>query len=357
VVAVGGHLKNTVAVGKGRDVFLSQHIGDLETPGACDAHGRALADLAELFDVRPEAAARDLHPDYVSSRNAEGMGLPVAAVQHHYAHVAACLAEHGLEGPVLGVSWDGTGLGTDGDVWGGEFLRATLDGFERVAWLRPFRLPGGDTAVREPRRSALGLLYALHGADLEAAAASLPCVGAFEARERVLLTRLMASGMNAPRTTSAGRLFDGVAALLGLRQRSAYEGQAAMALEYAARRAGEAAPLPGLELRDGVLDWGPLVGALCEAVRRGEAAEGLARGFHEALAEAVLRVAEKAGLPDVVLTGGCFQNALLTELAVARLRAGGFNPYWHRLVPPNDGGIALGQAAHAMRRAMNDKET
>ncbi len=356
VLATGAHLKNTVAVARGKNVFISQHMGDLETPAALDAHTAGLTDLRELFAIAPQAVACDLHPDYLSSRHAAALGLPVMPVQHHYAHVVACMAEHGLEGPVLGVSWDGTGLGTDGTIWGGEFLRADLDGFERAAFLRPFRLPGGDAAAREPRRSALGMLYALSGDGMLEQHDGLPCLEAFTPVERNILLRLLRSGTNAPVTSSAGRLFDGVSALLGFHQVSAYEGQAAMALEYAARATEEAAALPVPVLRDTTLDWEPLLRRLLEGMRQGEDTARLARGFHVALAGAVVTVAVVSGLEKVLLTGGCFQNVLLTEMTIDRLRHAGFTPYWHHLLPPNDGGIAPGQALHAMHRLLHDKK-
>lgn len=346
-LAVGAHLKNTVALGKGRDVFISQHIGDLEAVSAHAAHERVAADLKLLFDASPSRVAADLHPDYLSTKHARSLGLPVIGVQHHHAHVVACMAEHGLTDPVLGVSWDGSGYGPDGTIWGGEFLRADARGFDRVAHLHPFRLPGGEAAVKEPRRSALGLLWELPEVARDNA---LPCMAAFTDVERANLVRLMERGLNAPVSTSAGRLFDGVAALLGLRQVSRFEGQAAMALEYAARDA-EAALLDAAMTLDGTtLDWRPLVAALAEAMTGGAGTGALAHAFHEALVEGIVMVAGRTGLADVVLTGGCFQNALLTEHAAARLRAEGFTPHWHRLVPPNDGGVALGQAVVAMEK-------
>jgi len=358
LLAVGGHLKNTVAVAKDGNVFLSQHVGDLETPKAFDAFVEAARALETLYDARPGHVACDMHPDYLSTKHARGMGLPVIEAQHHYAHVVACMAEHGVEGSVIGVSWDGTGYGPDGVVWGGEFLRATRENFERVAHLRPFRLPGGDRAVKEPRRSALGLLHEIYG-DAVADQGGLAPLEAFSAAELRPMLQMIAKGLHAPWTTSAGRLFDAVAALLGLRQASAYEGQAAMMLEYAARRCDTgtrryACALRG-DIQPQVLDWGPVVEAIIDDVRAGVAVERIAMGFHAALADGILAVAQACGLEDVVLTGGCFQNVLLTELTVPRLRENGFRVFWHHRVPPNDGGIALGQAAHALARLRRAK--
>ena len=233
ILAVGGHLKTTVALSTEAGVVLGQHLGDLDTAEARDAYDRGIADIQRLHDTAPRLIACDMHPDYHSTHVAEGLAAPKLAVQHHVAHVASCMAEHGLEPPVLGVSWDGTGYGTDGTVWGGEFLLVTADGWKRVAHLRPFRLPGGEAAVREPRRSALGLLHAAFGADAFAMTDLAP-VAAFTPAERRALATMLDRGLNAPVTTSAGRLFDAVAALIGLRQTTSHEGQAAMELEWAA---------------------------------------------------------------------------------------------------------------------------
>ena len=347
-IAVGAHLKNAVALSVGEQVFVSQHVGDLETPQALEAFREVVESLKSLYGAEPSLVACDLHPDYASTVYARSLGLPLASVQHHHAHVAACMAENELEGRVLGVSWDGTGLGADGTVWGGEFLLATLDSFERFAHLRTFRLPGGDAAAREPRRAALGILYEIFG-DGALERGGAPTLDAFAPRELGLLLRALRSGLNSPVTSSAGRLFDAVASILGLRQRARYEAQAAMELEFACLGAGRAKryELP-LEQPSGggplVVDWeGAVRGMLRDPAPLGEAA----RGFHEALARAIVAVAERAGEERVVLTGGCFQNKVLSEEAVRRLREAGFRPYWHQRIPPNDGGIALGQAVAA----------
>ncbi|MBI4716152.1 MAG: carbamoyltransferase HypF, partial [Nitrospirae bacterium] len=252
--------------------------------------------------------------------------------QHHHAHVAACMAEHHLEGEVLGVAWDGTGYGPDGTLWGGEFLICNGPSYRRLAHLRPFRLPGGDAAVREPRRSALGLLMEA-GLPLDDPALS------FSLREREILERMIRREVNAPVAAGMGRLFDGVAALLGLRKKNAFEGQAAMALEHLT--VGEEDPLVDkvqsggypIPLREGepwTADWSPLLRAILKDRDRGVPLPRIASHFHHAL-------------PRVVLSGGCFQNTLLTALALHRLRKEGFEAYSPRQTPPNDGGISLGQ--------------
>jgi hydrogenase maturation protein HypF len=382
VLAVGAHLKNAVALSLGEQVFVSQHVGDMETPEAQAAFERVIGDFLRLYEARPVALAHDLHPDYASTRwareaamsDGSGIakgwravlaGLPLVAVQHHHAHLAACLADNGAAGRALGVTWDGTGYGGDGTVWGGEFLLGDAGGFRRVAHLRPFRLPGGEAAVREPRRTALALLWELYGEEALARGELAP-VASLPAAARRLLPRMLERGLNAPPTTSAGRLFDGVAALLDLGQEVSFEGQAAMALEFAAEEGVEGAyPFPvspgaavageGAGGAAGgpppvVLDWGPLVEAILEDLRRRRPPGLIAARFHNALVEAIVRVACALGEPRVALTGGCFQNRRLTEGAAAALGRAGFEVLLHRRVPPGDGGICLGQIVVAAAR-------
>ncbi len=373
VLAVGGHLKNTIGLARGKDVFLSQHIGDLETPQARDVFEGVIADFLRLYEVEPELVVHDAHPDYASTVWALGPGVDLVpdaerlAVQHHHAHLAACLADGAVDGPALGVIWDGTGLGPDGTVWGGEFLLGDASGYRRVAHFRRFRLPGGDAAVKEPRRMALALAHAAWGDDgvdrvLDLAGAGpspAPGSGAWgwtEGEIRVL-RRVLASGFRAPWTTSAGRLFDGVAALVGLRGTVGFEGEAAMALEYAADATedgryevamrgsvtDDAAPLE--------LDWAPALAALLDDRDRGVGVGTMAARFHNGLADAIVEVAERVGMERVALSGGCFQNVVLTERTAEALERRGLRPVLHRRVPANDGGLALGQVAVAAARA------
>jgi hydrogenase maturation protein HypF len=352
LLAFGAHLKTTVAVAAGRHVFLSQHLGDLDTAEARQAYQRAVADLPQLLRQTPALAVCDLHPDYASTRSARQSGLPCRAVQHHAAHVAACAAENEVEAPVLGVSWDGTGYGPDHTVWGGEFIALHQGRWRRVGHLRAWPLPGGEAAVREPRRSALGLLYALEG-EAVLAREDWPLRRAFRADEWKTLGAMLARGLNCPLTTSAGRLFDAVAALLGLRWETHFEGQAAMELEWAAAGWEGAATYPFGLREEGaavVVDWGPLAEAVLRDARQGLPTAQIAGTFHQALVDVIVAMAQRAGLEHVALTGGCFQNQRLTEAAVAALRAAGFRPLWHQRVPPNDGGLALGQAVLGAQR-------
>lgn len=350
ILAVGPHLKNTVSLSVGRQAFISQHIGDLETPEALAAFERVIADFLRLYEVRPQAIAHDLHPDYVSTRWAmdqDQFDAPLAPVQHHHAHLAACLAENQVDGPALGVVWDGTGYGTDGAIWGGEFLLGDAAGYTRVAHLRPFRLPGGDAAVHEPRRVALALLHEVYGdaaCDLD-----LPAVRSFTEGERRVLAQMLSRGVNAPQTTSMGRLFDGVASLAGLRQTVTFEGQAAIRLEHIADASEHGAYPFALKAEAGglVLNWEPLIRAVLDDVAQGIAPSIIAARFHNGLIRAIVEVARTVDQPRVALTGGCFQNRLLTEGACTALTAAGFDVLMHRQTPPNDGCVSLGQVAVA----------
>jgi hydrogenase maturation protein HypF len=349
VLAVGGHLKNTVALAIGRQAFISQHIGDLETRQAYSAFCRVAVDLQKLHEAKPGLVVCDMHPDYLSTKYAAELAGPVLAVQHHYAHVAACMAENELEGAVLGVSWDGTGYGPDGTIWGGEFLLTDETSFTRVAHFRPFSLPGGEAAIKEPRRTALGLLYALQGHQAFLRYDLFPLLSISEG-ELAVLRQMLERGVQSPVTSSVGRLFDAVASLVGLRQRVRFEGQAAMELEFSLE-ADRQESYP-LAIRDGspaIVDWEPMIHQLLQDVSRGATIGAMAAQFHNALVEAIVQVAQKVGEQRVVLTGGCFQNRYLTERAVLRLGQAGFRVYWHQRVPPNDGGLALGQVAAALR--------
>jgi hydrogenase maturation protein HypF len=351
VLAVGAHLKNTVALKIGLDVFVSQHLGDLATKAAHDAFIRAAADLPRLYDAPPELIAHDLHPEYLSTKFALEQTGQHVAIQHHVAHVVACMAENEIAPPTLGVSWDGTGYGLDETIWGGEFFLARSDGtFERVAHFRPFRLPGGDQAIREPRRSALGVLYEIFG---DAVWERPEVLSVFSPNELPILRQMLVKRFNAPLTSSAGRLFDAVAALIGLRQRASFEGQAAMELEFAAQESFTDAAYR-CELRANapiVVDWEPAIRALLGDIESGTAPAVISTKFHHMLSKTILATAQRIGESKVALSGGCFQNRFLSELVIADLRREGFTPFWHQRVPPNDGGIALGQAVAASRNA------
>ncbi|MBL7037403.1 MAG: carbamoyltransferase HypF [Pirellulaceae bacterium] len=343
VLAVGGHLKNTFALSLGSEVVISPHIGDLDNALAVDMHRRAVDDMIAFFEVTPDAVACDLHPDYASTRHAEELAtlwdVPLVRVQHHHAHVVSCVAEHRIDGPVLGLSWDGTGYGVDGTVWGGEILMCENANFKRVAHLRTFPLPSGDRAVREPRRSALGVLHEIMGDDAAKIASEW-----FRPEELRTLMAALNRPKIFPRTSSLGRLFDAVAALCGLSRRASFEGQAAMALEFAADpNVREAYPLPLSAATPAVADWEPLIRGVLDDQSHGVDIARIAAKFHNALSEMALAATVRAGSRQVMLTGGCFQNALLTDRVRKRLLDNDFKVYTHHEVPPGDGGIALGQ--------------
>ena len=355
LLGVGAHQKNTVALSVGRQVFLSQHIGDLETAQASMAFERVVESLEALYGVEPQTVACDLHPNYISTKYAERVCERPTRVQHHYAHVLAAMAENEVKAPALGVAWDGSGWGPDGTVWGGEFLKIDEYGYTRVARLRPFRLAGSERAVRQPRRCGLSLLYETLGEEVFEREELNP-VRAFPAAERKIVAAMLRQGLNSPWTSSVGRLFDGVAALIGVRQMARYEGQAAMELEWLASESDDpgvyefAVTAAAADAGPAELDWAAMVQAIVAGVRRGTKPETMARRFHNTLVEMIVWVAgQHAGVP-VALSGGCFQNRLLTELTVARLQGAGVKVYWHQRVPPNDGGIALGQVVAAARQ-------
>ncbi|MFG2226619.1 carbamoyltransferase HypF [Streptomyces sp. NPDC048644] len=373
-LAVGGDLKNVFCLGEGRRAWLSAHIGDMDDLATLTAFDRAESSLEDLTGVRPRLVAADRHPGYRSlSRARRAAGThDVRQVQHHHAHIASAMAEHGLDGrrQVIGVAFDGTGYGDDGAVWGGEFLLADYAGFHRFAHLTYVPQPGGDAAVRHPYRMALAHL---HAAGLPWSA-DLPCTRACPPAELPLLARQLTRRLNCAPTSSMGRLFDTVASLSGVCHTAGYEAQAAVALEAAACRApGDAAhDLPQgytFALRDApsgtaTADPAPLLAAITGDVRAGVPAERIAAGFHHAVALLVGRVCAAArdrhGLDTVALTGGVFANRLLSASCARTLRADGFTVLRHRLVPPGDGGLALGQlmvAARADRPRGQDADT
>jgi hydrogenase maturation protein HypF len=357
VLAVGGHLKNTVALAIGPQVFVSQHIGDLETVQSYEAFLRVIDDFERLYEADPVLIAADGHPSFLSTQFARSLaarkaGGRVVSVQHHIAHVLACAAENELAPPLLGVSWDGTGDGMDGTVWGGEFFLVTETECKRVAHFRQFRLAGGDRAVKEPRRAALGMLYEMFGES------GMPPLDSIATKDWTRLMGMLKTGVNSPLTSSAGRLFDAVAALLGLRQTVRFEGQAAMELEFALEgiqtdesypfvidRKAEAGGEPML-----IVDWASMVKDILADLKRKLPVGLISAKFHNALAEVIVAVARQTEVAQVALSGGCFQNRYLTERADACLQRAGFRPYWPQRIPPNDGGIAFGQIL-ALRRA------
>ncbi len=352
ILACGGELKNTFALVRGANVFLSQHLGDLSDERAYRAWTAAIAHLERMLDLSPRVVAHDLHPDYHATGYAQMLeGVRRIPVQHHHAHIASCLADNGVDDRVIGVAWDGTGYGTDGRVWGGEFLLADLNGFERVGCFQDVAMPGGEAAIREPWRMAATFLQAAYGEAMEGL--DLPFVRRLDRPAWRLLSQAVARGLHAPLTSSAGRLFDAVAAILGIRDRVDFEAQAAMELEALALAEADRLYDVGVEAREGrlVVRTPDVVRGVVEDLLGGVDADRIAGRFHATLADVIVRTCgllrTRSGIDRVALSGGVFQNMRLLALAVNGLGAAGFRVYTHRQVPPNDGGLALGQAAIA----------
>jgi hydrogenase maturation protein HypF len=346
VLACGAELKNTFCLARGRHAFVSHHIGDLENAETLRSFTEGIEHFRRLFDIDPQVVAHDLHPEYLSTKYAMELDRPLEGVQHHHAHIASCLADNGEDGPVIGVAFDGTGYGTDGTIWGGEFLAASLAAFERGGYLEPVPMPGGTAAIRQPWRMA-----AAYTGDLE--------VARRHPDQWSAVLAMAAKGINSPLTSSAGRLFDAAAALLGVRDAINYEGQAAIELEQLADP-GETGAYPA-RVEGGIQAGVPfrirgsdLLHAVIEDRTDGVPAPLIAARFHHGVAALIeagcLLMRERHGLDTVALSGGVFQNLLLLRATVARLEARGFRVLLHARVPCNDGGISLGQALVAANR-------
>ena len=400
ILALGGHLKSTIAIAFNQKVFLSQHIGDLENPPALAAFQEVINSLSSIYDFEPNIIVCDAHPDYYSTQFAEKLSqqnqYPIVRVQHHIAHVFAVIAEHNLQPPLLGIAWDGTGYGLDGTIWGGEFFQVTETIIKRIASCRPFPLPGGDKAVFEPRRIALGLLYELWGNNIFNSGINLEFMESFKPQELKILQTMLNRELNTPLTSSVGRLFDGVAGLLGICQKVSFEGEAAMTLEFAIegletdeyypfawfdppqpplergenRRDFESSqhilergenrrdfdpPQPPLERGENMdnmsyncryyLNWELIIKGILEDKINQKPINLISAKFHNSLVESVVEIGKKLGEKTITLSGGCFQNKYLIERTISRLCQEEFQVYWSQKNPPNDGGLALGQAA------------
>jgi hydrogenase maturation protein HypF len=348
LLAVGPELKNTFCLTRERYAFMSHHIGDMENYETLRSFEDGVTHYERLFRIQPEGLVYDLHPNYLSTRyalqRAAREDLPAVAVQHHHAHISSCMADNGLDGsvPVIGLSFDGTGYGTDGAIWGGEFLVADYTGFERKYHLAYFPLPGGDAAIRRPARIALALLWSL-GLDWDE---RLEPLRDLSSEERTALRVQMERSLNTVQTSSMGRLFDAAAALAGVRQQVNYEAQAAMEFE-AALNPVETGSYP-FDLHEELVDVKPAICALLADVAAGVSIPVMSARFHNGLAEMVRGVCSEirktTGIPAVALSGGVWQNMSLLALAMRGLRADGFTVHIHRQVPTNDGGLSLGQA-------------
>ncbi|GAB4537829.1 MAG: carbamoyltransferase HypF [Pleurocapsa sp.] len=352
ILAVGGQLKNAIAILKEGRIFLSQYIGDLENLSTFERFQQTLTDFQELYELQPTKVTCDRHPHYLATQYAEDLDIPATRIQHHYAHVLSCMADNEINEPesVLGVAWDGTGYGLDGTIWGGEFLTITPTGFERIAHLKPFKLPGGESAIKQPKKIAIALLYEIYGDKLftdTSYFANLPCIQAFSPQELKIIQTMLAKNLNAPITSSMGRLFDGIAAMMGLCQQITYEGQAAMELEFAIADYYTDA-IYNFELIEPVnssmiINWQPIVKEILRDISQNLSKSEIAAKFHNTLAQIVVAIAQKTERKNILLTGGCWQNKYLTERAIAVLKQENFTPYWHHHIPCNDAGLAVGQ--------------
>jgi hydrogenase maturation protein HypF len=359
ILACGAELKNTFCLTKGRYAILSQHIGDLENYETLVFFEETLANLKKLFRVEPRAVAHDLHPQYMSTQFAQRLPLEAKiAVQHHHAHIASCMAENHLTGKVIGVAFDGTGYGTDGKIWGGEFLVADFLGFERRAHLRYVPLPGGDAAVRHPWRMAMSYLRDTFGAGyMDSNVAILREV---PKAQTTIVDAMLARDLNCFDTSSCGRLFDAVSSIVGLRHEVTFEGQAAIELEMVADAGVERTYSYAISAGDvAQLDMRPMIEAIVRDISNGAPPSEIAGAFHNTLAALIVDVCRKLRdeehLNRVCLSGGTFQNRFLLQRAVRGLRQSGFEVFLHAKVPPNDGGIALGQAVIANARLQGTK--
>jgi hydrogenase maturation protein HypF len=351
ILACGAELKNTFCLTKEHHAFLSQHIGDLENYETLVFFEETVERMKELFRIAPRAVAYDLHPLYLSTKLALGMGdVEKIGVQHHHAHIASCMAENGLEDKVIGVAFDGTGYGTDGKIWGGEFLVADFRGFERRAHFRYIPLAGGDTAVREPWR--IGLSYLLDTFGARAESLDLPLWRRIAPKKLAAVRAMIEGGINSIETSACGRLFDAVASIVGVRDEVNFEAQAAIELEISAAAGVDATyPFDILDAEPWQIDMRPAIEAMVRDVLAARPGGYISAAFHNTVAAIVVEVCRKLrareGIGRVCLSGGTFQNMYLLERAAAGLRAQGFEVFLHAKVPPNDGGIALGQAVIA----------
>ena len=338
-LAVGGHLKNTIALSRGNYAVLSQHLGDLDTQETQTHAENTMNELHTFYGIHPKEIMHDAHLDYGSSQFVAQLPLKKHAIQHHYAHALSCMAENGLKPPALGIVWDGAGLGLDNTLWGGEFLRIHEKGFSRFAHFRTFPLIGGYKAIQEPRRAALGLLFELYG-ESAFERVDLP----FTTHEKALMKMALNNQLNCHRTSSVGRLFDAISSLVGLCHINNYEGHAAMQLENCAILINEThcyefniqKKIPA------VIDWQPMIEQILYDISHQSAAY-CATILHNTLAKVCVKIAQSSNEKTVVLSGGCFQNAQLTQRIFEQLNTAGFEVYCHSQIPPNDGGLALGQ--------------
>ncbi len=354
IIAVGAHLKNTIAISKTNNIFISQHIGDLETSEAFDAFTKTIKDFQKLYNIdRPEIVC-DLHPDYLSTKYTQQINIEPQKIQHHIAHIASCRAENQVKGTAVAVAWDGTGYGLDGTIWGGEFFKCDGKSYERVITIRQFKLPGGEVAIKEPRRSALSVLFETYGDsifDEQNWIYQHLLIHNFSKSELDTLKTMLNKNINSPVTSSVGRLFDAVASMIGISQRTKFEGQSAMMLEFAVDESiVDSYEFTIVEGNPSIINWKPIIYQIITDLKSKVDKSVISAKFHNTLARTILDSVQNIGENKVLLSGGCFQNKILLERTIKLLKSEKIFVYWHQRVPPNDGGISLGQIAFVLNR-------
>ncbi len=354
ILAVGGHLKNTISLLAGNNLFTSQHIGDLSTKESNSAFIKVINDFKILYNKVPQIILTDKHPEYISTKYANTETAKNESIQHHYAHIAACRLENKVMGDALGVSWDGTGYGLDGNIWGSEFFISKDNSHKHIGQFRNFRLPGGDKAVKEPRRTSLSVLYEIYGPEIDRNLFD----NNFTDEEFGLIISMLNKKINSPITSSAGRLFDAVSSLLGICHISTYEAEAAMQLEFNAEdTTDEIYPFRIIEQDIFTIDWQPIIESILLDLKSEISVHNISAKFHNTLSQIILTVANKIKIDKIILSGGCFQNKLLTEKTIKILSENNYKVYWHQRIPPNDGGISVGQIAAYLYNNTDDRGT
>jgi len=343
IIAVGGHLKNTISLKKNNQVFISQHIGDLSTAESFNAFTKTINDFKSLYEFNKITFVGDLHPDYLSTTFLKQQNLNYHLVQHHLSHIAACKLENQFKGEALGVSWDGTGFGLDGKIWGSEFFFIDDESFSHLGQFKKFHLPSGEKAIREPKRTLAGVLFEIFN---EKIVENEILLSKFAQSELKLIVDMINKKINSPECVSAGRLFDAVSSLIGITDHSNFEGQAAMKLEFAIKEnVNDFYEFELIKNDKIIIDWTKIILGLIDDLRKGKDKGALSAKFHNTLVEVIVEFAKQFSFKKILLSGGCFQNIYLLNRTIDRLREEGFQPYWHQRIPTNDGGISFGQIA------------
>ncbi len=349
-LAVGGHLKNAIALKVKNNIIVSQYIGDLSTKESFKTFTKVIDDFQKLYKIKIDNIIADEHPEYLSTKYAKSLNLKLNKLQHHYAHIASCRAENQIEGNALGISWDGTGFGLDNTIWGGEFFLSKDDSFKHIGQFRKFKLPGGEKAIKESKRSAAGLLFEIFGLEFLSEEVS-NLQQNFNKKEAELIKQMLVKNINSPYTSSVGRIFDAVSSLIGLSQISNYEGQSAMMLEFSADESiYNYYPFQVKENDKIVVDWENIIREILIDKNKDIMNSEIAAKFHNTLAQVILKIAELVNEEKIIISGGVFQNAFLVERTVKLLQKNNYKVYWHQRIPPNDGGISVGQIAYFVQQ-------